>query len=233
MAAPGLEAGRTVQKNQKSFIGLAPMVYNFLPHLARRLQSTSHIQITMKTSLKLIALLLAAGFPCVAFAQFAGVPDSRHLRRGNRRRTLHRRVRRTHAHQGLLPPGPEPDDHRAGRGAAGRLLRVLRRSPRRLTPSVRASSHQPWSSRIPRPASSSPTTSPTSSRPCASCSRPRATRSKPSSPPPPSSKAVEVARLRARAHRPQLHPRHHVSGQEGLELLAEAPGRSTPACRSS
>ena len=26
----------------------------------------------MKTSLKLIALLLAAGYPCVAFAQFAG-----------------------------------------------------------------------------------------------------------------------------------------------------------------
>ena len=27
----------------------------------------------MKTSLKLIALLLAAGYPCAAFAQFAGV----------------------------------------------------------------------------------------------------------------------------------------------------------------
>jgi hypothetical protein len=28
----------------------------------------------MKTSLQLIALLLAAGYPCVAFAQFAGAP---------------------------------------------------------------------------------------------------------------------------------------------------------------
>ena len=37
--------------------------------LANRVaQLTTH----MKTSLKLIALLLAAGYPCVAFAQFAG-----------------------------------------------------------------------------------------------------------------------------------------------------------------
>ena len=36
---------------------------------ANRGAQLTHI---MKTSLKLIALLLAAGYPCVAFAQFAG-----------------------------------------------------------------------------------------------------------------------------------------------------------------